>query len=166
MEVWKEIKGYEGCYDVSSFGRIRSHYKGIIRKPKLWCLHENGKWTYHTITLNKSGKKSTKKIHRLVAEAFIPNPENKPEVHHIDFDTTNNRVENLKWATHHENSLHSVGRYASGVRNGQSRFTREEVIMIRDSKGKIGAYTLAKMYAVCPHSIYHIWKGHTYKNVG
>lgn len=165
MEIWKEIKGYEGCYDVSSFGRIKSHYKNIIRKPKLWCLHENGKWTYHTITLKKKGQRSTKKIHRLVAEAFIPNPDNKPQVHHIDFDTTNNRVENLMWATHYENAQHSLGRYASGVRNGQSRFTTEDITFIKGSRGKIGPYALAKKYGVCAWTIYHIWKGNTYKNV-
>lgn len=173
MEIWKEIVGYEGLYEISNLGRVKSlarktgrrSFNEVIRKPKLWSMH-NGKWTYHLIILCKARKKSTKKIHRLVAEAFIPNPENKPEVHHIDFDTTNNRVENLKWTTHHENSLHSVGRYASGTRNGQSRFNVEDIRFIKQSQGNIGARNLAKIYGVCPWTIYHIWKGHTYKNVG
>lgn len=105
-EVWKEIPGYEGVYEVSNYGRVRSNARkvwnytkqGRILKPH---RKENG---YMQITLcGRSKYEKHAYIHRLVAEAFIPNPNNLPQVNHKDFDKANNCVENLEWVTAAEN---------------------------------------------------------------
>ena len=96
-EVWKDIEGYEGLYEVSSFGRVRNSKSKRIRKQNL----VKG---YLMIGLSKDGKKKVFSVHRLVALNFIPNPEEKPEVNHLDEIKTNNNVDNLAWATSKENS--------------------------------------------------------------
>lgn len=100
MENWKDIEGYDGDYQVSSLGRIKSFKNG---KEKILKLQKQ-KTGYLTINLCKNGKMKNSRINRLVAEAFIPNPENLPEVDHINSDKTDNRVENLQWISHVENN--------------------------------------------------------------
>ena len=97
-EIWKDIKGYEGIYQVSNLGRIKRVETDRILKP---LKHTKG---YLNIGLYKNHTASKKLIHRLVAQAFIPNSENKPEINHIDEDKANNRVNNLEWSTRKENN--------------------------------------------------------------
>lgn len=110
-EIWKPIKDYEGLYEVSNMGRVRSldrgnidstgrkqHFKGMILKQG----KDNS--NYLVVVLSKNGKTKTFRVHRLVAEAFIPNPENKPCVDHINTIRTENEVANLRWATYEENN--------------------------------------------------------------
>lgn len=105
-EIWKHIKGFEGLYEVSNLGRVKSlerfHAKERILKPMLTV------WGYARVQLykNRSSKKFT--IHRLVAEAFIPNLEQKPHINHIDENRLNNTVENLAWCTAKENNNHGT----------------------------------------------------------
>lgn len=107
MEEWKDIKGYEGLYQVSTLGRVRTlpriscqghPLKGGYLKPRR-C--PNG---YLNACLSKDGTKSYKLIHRLVAQAFIDNPHDYPQVNHKDEDVTNNHVDNLEWCTNRYNS--------------------------------------------------------------
>ena len=102
MEEWEDIEGYEGIYQVSNLGRVKSLNYNRTKKEKILKpqLHRKG---YLYVVLYKEGKGRHYKIHRLVAQAFIPNPENKPEVNHKDEDKTNNKVENLEWTTRREN---------------------------------------------------------------
>lgn len=98
MEEWKDIEGYEGLYQVSNEGRVKNN-KGYILTGS-----NNNKTKYIHVTLFKNKTKNTQNIHILVAKAFIPNPENKPCVDHINGCRTDNRVENLRWLTYKENN--------------------------------------------------------------
>ena len=95
-EEWRPIEGYP-AYEVSSLARVRRVETGRILQPKL-----NG--PYLAVNLYKDGRAKTRKIHRLFAEAFIPNPENKSDVDHVNRIKTDNRLENLRWSTHCENT--------------------------------------------------------------
>lgn len=99
-EIWKDIKGYEGLYQVSNKGQIKSTErfgtKGGILKGSL----RSG---YHRVILTKQNKSRYYSVHRLVAETFIPNIENKKNIDHIDTDRLNNSVDNLRWVTDKEN---------------------------------------------------------------
>ena len=110
MEIWKEIKGYEGLYEVSSEGRVRSldrivydKLRGCTKSLKGKVLVNRKGQHYYEVNLCKNGVRKQFYVHRLVAEHFISNPENKPEVDHINTDYFDNRVENLRFATHKEN---------------------------------------------------------------
>ena len=115
-EIWKDIPEYEGYYQVSNLGRVKSLKRKINngRYKKEFFIYEkilvsidigNG---YLRVSLNKSGKKKPIFCHRLVAVVFILNPENKPCVNHIDGDVKNNHSSNLEWCTHSENMKHAI----------------------------------------------------------
>ena len=101
--MWKKIyyNNIETNYSISDIGEVRNDITGYILKPTI----QQG-YAYVTIYIDKKGKRV--KIHRLVANAFIPNPDNKPYVNHIDGIRSNNRVENLEWVTASENTRHAV----------------------------------------------------------
>lgn len=131
-EIWHDIENYKGLYQISNKGRVKSLYKGSERilRPS-WMTGG-----YLFVVLCKNGNQSKQRIHRLVAQAFIPNPENKPQVNHKDECKTNNTVENLDWATAKENCNY-------GTRNERSGYSRSKPItqysksgeFIRDWKG-------------------------------
>lgn len=101
-EIWKLIRDYEGLYEVSNLGRIKRLGNDKNRKEKILKPYKN-KLGYLRVTLSKDNKVKYMFIHRLVAIAFIPNPENKPCIDHINTIPSDNRVENLRWATYKEN---------------------------------------------------------------
>ena len=124
-EIWKEIKGYEGLYEVSNTGKVRSKDRlvtgkdGVTKKLKgkelfftVSKVDEKGHLPRASVQLWKDNHATLKSVHRLVAEAFIPNPENKPTVNHIDGNPLNNYVDNLEWATYSENQKHA---YRTGL---------------------------------------------------
>jgi hypothetical protein len=105
MEQWKEVQNTNGKILISSTGRIKSLLRddtGRILKPQ---LDHKG---YRRISVTIDGHKMTYKVHRLVAQAFIPNTDNKPQVNHIDGNKNNNAVENLEWVTNQENCNHAI----------------------------------------------------------
>ena len=102
MEEWRDIEGYEGLYQVSNMGRVRS--LNYMHTGKIREISQRTKKTgYQDVLLHKNGKRKLWSVHRLVATAFIPNPDNKPEVDHIDTNPSNNNVDNLRWVTSLEN---------------------------------------------------------------
>lgn len=104
-ETWKPVVGYEGLYECSSHGRVRSvgGNKGQHRKPHILHQQKNHKG-YMMVKLSKNDVKKDFSVHRIIASAFLENPENKPQVHHKDGVRNNNIVSNLEWVTASENN--------------------------------------------------------------
>ena len=187
MEQWVDIKGFEGKYQVSNTGEVRSL---CYKKPRILSQYDTGKYrNYKEVKLYKGGRGTgdSYKVHRLVAEAFIPNPDNKPQVNHIDGNTFNNDVSNLEWVTNSENQKHAWDnglhkatkaqqdscREASKTwikkhPNGNNcSLTLEEVaeikMMLADRKLKMTV--IADLYNVSYKVVQNIKNGKTYKNV-
>ena len=117
MEIWKDVKGYEGIYQVSNTGLVRSidrvNSRGAKIKGRVLAQAE-GKGGYKVVCLSKEGKAKEGKVHRLVAQAFIENLGDLPQVNHIDGDKENNEVENLEWVTAKRNIEHA---HETGLRD-------------------------------------------------
>lgn len=127
-EIWKEIIGFEGIYEVSNLGRVRRIKTGnVLSTSKCGGCRE-----YSSVCLSKNGKIYSRLVHRLVAEAFIPRPNGLYEVNHLDEDKSNNRVENLEWCNHKYNMNYGsrmdkvrVTRLRNGTYTGLDRKTYE-----------------------------------------
>ena len=104
MEVWKDVQGYEGLYKVSNLGKVKRLFKSGKENVLSGRADKDG---YIEVILSKNQKKKTCRLHRLVALAFIPNPNGKKEVNHKDKNKQNNSVDNLEWVTTAENIRHS-----------------------------------------------------------
>jgi len=107
-EVWKDAIGYEGYYKVSNIGRVMGIKKFPSKPDNRIAKGSISKHGYHYVHLRKDTKSKNKKVHIMVAEAFIPNLENKPHINHIDGDKMNNSVNNLEWCTPLENNRHAL----------------------------------------------------------
>lgn len=147
-EIWKEVKGYEGLYEVSNLGRVKSlsrlqkHRTGTTfmkneRIVKITPAIPQKKSTfscYHQVRLEKDDHQVQRFVHRLIASAFIDNPLHKPEVNHKNGIKTDNRIENLEWVTRSENVKHSfaIGLQSNkGVKHPLHKLTENEVLEIR-----------------------------------
>lgn len=142
IEVWKDIKGYEGLYQVSNLGRVRSYYvynkrlnnKAVISKTKCKILKPvTLKLGYKRVILVKNKVKKRKFVHRLVAEAFIPNFNKLPIVNHIDSNPSNNVVDNLEWCTAKGNMEHCM-KYGNYKNIGKKIMLIEEGYIFNNRK--------------------------------
>lgn len=175
IEIWKDVKGFDGFYQVSNLGRVKSVSRKIgncFRKEKIRSLSLT-KDGYVKLRLSYCGKDVTKRVHRLVAEAFIPNPENKETVNHKDGNKLNNCIYNLEWADRSEQMYHaykhSLKKSERGTENAQSKLTVEQIKEIRKTyvrySRKYGTIALADKYGVTNRVIGLIVKNLSYKNV-
>lgn len=171
IEIWRKIPNFS-TYEVSNFGRVRSwnklvNYEPLIMRTKV----DKGGYVTISTMYNDFGQVKTTKVHRLVAITFIPNPDNKPQVNHIDGNKTNNCVENLEWVTHKENFIHATsnGLRPIGEEHGRHKLTWDDVNYIRSVyiKGSnvFGTNALAKTFGVTPRLITlimrnEIWNKH------
>lgn len=141
MEIWKKIEGFDN-YEVSNYGRVKSLARVVncvhnsqsnkvekILRPQI----DNRGNGYKVVVLYQNLMPRRWSVHRLVARAFIPNPENKPQVNHIDFDTRNNMVSNLEWVTAKEN-IHHRFRYGSGKTRGNLKEWEKQKLSKQFSK--------------------------------
>ena len=172
MEIWKDIESYEGIYQVSNYGKIKSLKRNVLMKGKFNYFkeekilnpstHKNG---YLAIGLTKENKTKTFKVHRIVALHFIDNFLNKPEINHIDSDKSNNNVLNLEWCTSKENKEHAVKNKlnAFGEKSSGSKLTEKEVLEIRESN--LSPTELSEKYKVNKGSISSIKNRKTWNHI-
>jgi len=163
-EIWKDIPSYEGLYAISNKGKVKSYPKqqGVVWKQETLLVNAINKG-YERVRLSKNGKIKNWQVHRLVALTFISNLDNKLCVNHINSIRNDNRVENLEWCTHSENSIHGVNfgnmkpPIISGEALNRGHLTEKDIIKIRE-KRKNGFKTieLAKEFNVTQRNIQHI----------
>ena len=164
--VVKDVKGYEDIYKVAEDGRIYSVKRVIEHRNRIITI--GGKFLkstpnnqgYHHVSLYLEGKSKTLKVHRIVAEAYIPNPSNKKEVNHKDFDKGNNAKSNLEWTTPKENTIHAIGRRSSDKLDDDK--VRE--IRVLSSLG-VSTSEVARRYKVSNIQIRRVIKREAWKHV-
>ena len=153
MENWKPITEFDGIYEVSNIGRIRRAIGGRgTRAGRITKISTDARG-YSVVMISVECKKHLRKVHRLVAQAFIPNPKRLPEINHDDGNKQNNFPYNLIWCLHPENQKHAaeIGLMAKGSRNGTAKLTEKDVVNIRaNTESNI---TLARKYRVSPATI-------------
>ena len=164
IEIWKNIDGYGGIYQVSNLGRVKSFHRKtpIILKPMV--SHKG----YLRVELHYNNIRELRSIHRLVMETFNPNDEGL-QINYIDGDKTNNRLDNLEWCTGSDNVLHA---FACGLRTPKygeehwdCKWPNEDVKEIKNLYRTIGSYALAKRYGVDATTIQKIVNGKFRRNV-
>ncbi len=172
-EIWKDIEGFEGIYLVSNMGRVKRimHRKNPTNTIMKTTLNGGG---YHRLSLTVNGKGHDRILSRLVAIAFIPNPENKPEVNHIGLDKNgrpgnknDNRAISLEWNTSKENINHAwdngLAKPLNGSLNGNSILIEEDILDIRSSK--LTPLQLSLKYSVNREQIYKILRRERWKHI-
>lgn len=146
QETWKDIKNFEGMYQVSNLGRVRSVDRfdnmGRLRKGNIKVARDNGHG-YLAVQMYKDNQQKIRYVHRLVAQTFLDNPDNKPEVHHIDSDRGNNVIDNLQWVTSKENNsfpehIESMKKNPKWLENSRSAMSkaRDKAIIINSYRTK------------------------------
>lgn len=188
MEVWKDIKGYEGIYQVSNLGNLKSLTRiiydknGVNKTIKGKPLKASTTlYGYKTVVFRNGKNKENFRVHRLVAKAFIKNEKDKPYVNHLDGDKTNNKVTNLEWCTNSENMKHAfktgLKRPSNPNKNGltqgskhhNSKLTECDVIFIRKnsrhSGGTMKNIELAEMFKVTKVTIGYVVNNKIWKHI-
>ena len=156
-EIFKDIQGYEGLYQVSNLGNVKSLPKGdgngnrerLLKQEVISKNHTS----YRRVTLSKEGKTKRFQVHRLVAQVFLPNPSNLPFVNHVDNNGSNNTLSNLEWCTHEHNMQHSANqgrqdesRYLGGVAAGAIKKTLSEISATKQIGQVYGKLTITAFY--------------------
>lgn len=156
QEIWKDIAGFEGIYQISSFGRIKSISRlnrngELVNQDRIMKVFKGRYYQYHFKT-NSHGR-AYGNVHRLVALAFIPNLENKKCVNHKNGDKYDNNVENLEWCTHTENLKHA---FDTRLRFGGYKVTEKDVEFIKNSAGKLSQRAMARKIGVDQQTVWAV----------
>ena len=177
-EVWKDIQGYEGIYQISNYGRVLSLYRQVrcrggahrgkeqsLLKP---CEDSAG---YLLVVLSDKGVKKSHRIHRLIATGFISNSYNYKCVNHIDGNKTNNSIDNLEWCTHLHNNVHALNTGLRVSLKGEdavtSKLTDKKVLGIKFLLGEsIPIRKIAALFSISQTSVFCIKSGKTWRHVG
>ena len=166
-EIWRDVVGYEGIYQVSNLSRVKSFYGGKARIFK----HHIDIDGYAVVALSQNGKDRVFGVHVLLARAFIDNPDNKPLVHHQDSNRLHSCIWNLEWVTCSENAQYAVkhGSRKGGSASPCAKLTKEQAeevlrLYVKGSS-EFGCYGLAKRFNVHPMTINSIVRGKTYKDI-
>lgn len=170
-----EIKGFDYPYDVTSDGRIISHARYQNKNMEMnYSISSDG---YYTVGLMLNKKETQNRVHRIVACAFIPNPQNKPYVNHIDGNKLNNKASNLEWCTQKENVYHSITvlnhwstsqktkAHAQKMGFSKRKLTLDDAREIRRiyASGEMGCYRIAKQFGLSKPCVLRILHNETYK---
>lgn len=162
-EVWMPIKGYEGLYEVSNHGRIRSLPKRGFYKTALLKQRDNG-FGYKICILTKNNKRRTFMVHRIVAEAFLPNTKNKKQVNHIDGNKYNNNLDNLEWCTNSENQLHKFRTLGCEAHGGKPK---REIVCRETGIKYSSAYDASRLTGINRSNIFSVAsRKYGYKTAG
>ena len=175
MADWKDIKGYEGLYQISNTGQVKSlgrYQKGRFGNLSFYkekILKMSPIDGYKAVCLCKDAKGKTHWVHKLVAHHFIDNKENKPQINHIDGDKKNNNYENLEWCTYHENLSHAMKNNlrATCERNGSAKLKNNQVLKIREiyRKKEKTIKELMEIYGVAYSTMQQLVTNVTWKNL-
>ena len=176
IEEWRDIEGFDGFYQVSNTGKVRSKGRDHCREEGKWflrALHTNHDG-YYKVRLVAQGKDVTCRVHTLVANAFIPNPNNLETVNHKDGNKTNNNVDNLEWADRHYQMIHAykhgLKKPMAGSANFWAKLSDDDVRYIRShykrQSKEYGTVALGKRFGVSNRVIGLIVRGLSYVNVG
>ncbi len=174
QEVWHPVVGYEGLYEVSSAGRVRSldrtvpirngsrRLAGRVLKFSAKRAGHNKEHLCFTVSLLRNAERWQAPVHRLVAQAFLPNPAGLPVVRHLDGDSTNNALSNLAWGTHQDNSDDAVaiGATPRGERFWNARLTEDAARIIKQTPpSQTAAKELGERFGVHYMTIRSVWQG-------
>lgn len=180
MEMWKDIQGYEGHYQVSNLGRVKTLPRTTLRtNGRSLPVREKIRKTqfsankYVNVDLYNGKTIKWVGVHRLVALAFIPNPKNKPQVNHLDGNPLNNNAENLEWCTASENHIHAyrtgLSKGKLGETNSGAKLTNKQVLEIRAIHKpfslEFGNRALGRRYGVSDNLIYQIISRRIWKHI-
>jgi len=161
----KDVVGFEDRFMVSEHGDLISKKtnKVLSQTPD-----ENGYLTHATKIGGREGKNVLLRMHRVVGEAFIPNPDNKPYINHDDGVKTNNHKPNLEWSTQQENIQHAydtgLAKAVTGLKHGRVRMTAESLSVVRSLKGEESCRAVGERFGIHHTTVLDIWKGKSFKD--
>lgn len=154
-EIWKDVVGYEGLYVVSNYSRVASlpRYRASGRIMKL----SMSSWGYYCLCLRKNNTSRKEYLHRIVAQAWIPNPNNYPQVDHIDGCRTNSSIDNLRWCTLSMNQNYMPARIRKSIAKKQDKSKSSEVVCLKENE-VLKVYSHLSSVADDNHHISSVWK--------